>query len=104
MDPIQCALDLRQARLNRAIFRKNSVPDAFDDAMELAVRMSHQENVDSRSDVNVFDLRLPIVRDHIPNGGIDECEHRSAWTRIGAHGNVHVRHVSVEGCKHSATL
>ena len=82
MDPIQCALDLRQASLNRAIFRKNSETDAFDDTMEFAIRMPHQENVDSRTKVNVLELGLAIVRNHIPGRRVDEREHRAARSRV----------------------
>jgi hypothetical protein len=76
MDPVQCALDLRQVCLHRVIFRKDSIADALDDTMELAVRMPHQENVDSRADVDVFEVRFAIVRDDVPNGCVDEREHR----------------------------
>src|SRR6516162_13584 len=104
MDPIQRALDLRQAGLNCSVFWKDSVADALDDTMELAVRMSHQENVDRRADLDMFELGLAIISDHIPNGGVDECEHRPTRTRISTQGNVHVRHVGVKRSDDPATL
>src|SRR5215471_20568011 len=66
--------------------------------------MPHQENVDGRTKVNVPELGLAIVRNHIPDRCIDERKHRGAWARVRPHGNVHVRYVRVEGCDDPATF
>src|SRR5271155_4106832 len=49
------------------------------------------------------DLRLTIGGDDVPRACVDQCEHRSAWVRVGSLCDIQIGHVSIKRCDDTAT-
>ena len=75
MHPVECALDVGQAVRDPAVLRENSVANALDVAIEAAVGVAHQIDVDVCADGDVLELGLAVVGDDVPGACIDESEY-----------------------------
>ena len=83
---------------------KTPIANALHDAVEPAVRMTHQVNIDMHPGTDVLELGFPIVGNDPPVARVDQCEERTARASIGSFRNIHVRYVSVERRHHAATF
>src|ERR1700759_778248 len=82
MDPIQRALDVGQSRRYRSIFWEYTKADAFNRAIELAVGMSHQIDIDVAAFVDRLELGFAVVRNDPPIAGVDQGKHGAAGVRV----------------------
>src|ERR1700736_2011141 len=67
MNPVESPFDVRKPSGHLPILGKDPVSDPVDHTRELSVGVSHQIDIDGRTQVNVLDPVLPIVRDDVPN-------------------------------------
>src|SRR5579863_2351591 len=96
MHPIEGPVDIGESGNHTSVLRKNTVPNTLHQPSELSLWMSHEVHIDRRADANSLHLTLTIVGNHPPLASIDEREHRSARSRVGSLGDVHVSHIRVE--------
>ena len=95
--PVERTFDVGQAVGELRVLGQDSVADAFDMAVEAAVGMAHEIDVDVRADGDVFELGLAVVGDDIPGARVDEGEQGRARMSVGSDGDVHAGDVGVEG-------
>src|SRR5512140_3214468 len=61
MNPVEGALDIGQPGGHAPILREDTKACAFDDAVELAIGMPHQINVDMHAVTDVADVGLSVI-------------------------------------------
>src|ERR1700692_1302545 len=84
MHPVEGPFDIGESGDYAAILGEHAIPDTLHQPSELSFWMPHEVNFDRRADAYVFHFPLTIVCDDPPFTGIDEREHRSARSRVGA--------------------
>src|SRR5271170_5835179 len=104
MNPVESAFNVRKSTDYRSILGENPVTNAVDYTDELSLGVSHEVNVDRRTNVNVLDLPLTIIRDDVPHSTVDESKHGGARPGICSLGDVHVRDVGIKWGYHAAAL
>src|ERR1700730_17677396 len=97
-------ISIGQSGNHLSVLRKHSVSDALYPTGELFFGMPHEIHINSRTNMDVLHLALPVVRDYIPFPGIDQCKHGGPGASVGPLRDIHVGHKCVEGCDDTASF
>src|ERR1700722_16586141 len=104
MHPIEGPFDVGQSGDHASVLREHAIPNTLHHPGEPFLWMSHEVHIDERADADAPHFRLTIVRDNPPLASVDEREHRSARSGVGALRGVLVGYVGIERRDDAASL
>src|SRR3984957_16795855 len=104
MHPIEGPFDVGKSGDHASVLREHAIPNTVPPPGEPFLWMTHEVHIDGRADADVPHFCLTIVRDNPPLASVDEREHRSTRSGVGALGDVHVGYVGIERRDDAASL